>query len=188
MDTTSVSLLRRLRQPNPDDAWERFVELYSPLIYAWARRQGIAEADSADLVQDVLTVLVKELQTFEYNPATDRFRGWLRTITVNKVRDRQRRGAVRARLSADERTQILPQASIDLFEEDEYRNFIVSRAMELMKAEFRTDTWQACWQQVVEGRKAADVASELGLSLNMVYLAKSRVLGRLRDELSELLD
>ena len=77
---------------------------------------------------------------------------------------------------------------VDLFEESEYRRFLVNRALDVMQAEFRDEVWQACWKQTVEGRKAADVAQEMGLPINVVYLAKSRVLRRLREELDGLMD
>jgi RNA polymerase sigma-70 factor (ECF subfamily) len=77
---------------------------------------------------------------------------------------------------------------VDLFEEQEYRSFLVNRALELMRSEFRDETWQACWQHVVEGRTAAEVGSALGISANAVRVAKCRVLRRLREELDGLLD
>lgn len=189
MDSTSISLLRRLRDSDHDDAWRRFVDLYAPLIYYWAKGQRLSVTDSSDLVQEVLLVLVKELRQFEYDPLKNRFRGWLRTITVNKATDLRRRQAIEPE-SGHEPTiqQVAIATDIDLFEENEYRCFIVARALELMQAEFNDETWRACWKQVAEGEKAADVAREMNLSLNMVYLAKSRVLARLRDELRELLD
>ena len=188
MDSTSVSLLRRLRTPNQETAWQRFVELYAPLVFHWSRRQGLSTQDASDLVQEVLTVLVTKLPEFEYDP-NKRFRGWLRTITVNKSRDFQRRQAVRPATGNDEKLQLAASAEpVDLFEETEYRSFLVGRALELMRSEFRDEVWQACWQQVVDGKKAAEVAQNLGLSLNVVYSAKSRVLGRLREELAGLMD
>ncbi len=187
MDSTSVSLLRRLRTPNQEAAWQRFVELYTPLVFHWSRRQGLATPDAADLVQEVLAILVTKLPEFEYDP-NKRFRGWLRTITVNKARDFHRRQAARPATGNGETQQLAAAADVvDLFEEAEYRSFLVGRALELMRSEFRDEVWQACWQQVVEGKKAAEVAASLGLSLNVVYSAKSRVLRRLREELAGLM-
>ena len=80
MDSTSVSLLRRLREPDHDAAWQRFVDLYAPLIFHWAKNRGLNPTDAADLVQEVLVTLVAKLPEFEYDP-TKRFRGWLRTVT-----------------------------------------------------------------------------------------------------------
>jgi RNA polymerase sigma-70 factor (ECF subfamily) len=188
MDSTSPSLLLRLRQPDQDAAWQRFVDLYAPLIFHWGRQQGLSAADAADLVQEVLAILVVKLPEFEYDP-TRRFRGWLRTIAVNKARDFHRRESSRPLTGAEESIQTVAVApAVDLFDEAEYRSFLVNRALDLMRSEFREETWQACWKQVAEGSKASDVARELGISLNMAYLAKSRVLGRLREELDGLMD
>src|SRR5690349_24606068 len=90
MDTTPVSLLERLRQPGQADAWERFVELYTPLLLYWARKCGLQPQDAADLVQDVFTTLVQKLPEFTYDHRRT-FRGWLRTVALNKWRDRRRR-------------------------------------------------------------------------------------------------
>jgi len=188
-DSTSVSLLRRLRESDQEEAWSRFVDLYTPLIYYWGRSQRLNANDTSDLVQDVLTVLVKELRRFEYDPRKNRFRGWLRTITVNKATDLHRRRAIEPQTGlAATIEQVAVATDIDLFEETEYRCFLVGRALELMQADFKHETWLACWKQVADGQKAPDVAREMNLSLNMVYLAKSRVLARLRDELSELIE
>jgi len=192
MDPTSVSLLRRLRRPDQEAAWQRFVDLYAPLVFYWGRDQGLSATDSEDLVQDVMATMVVELPRFEYDPRR-RFRGWLRTVTVNKAKDLHRRNAVRPSSGHEETIQIATRpnsgaSDADLFEEAEYRGFLVHRALELMRSEFRDQVWQACWKHVVEGKKAVEVARELGISVNMVYLAKSRVLSRLREELEGLLD
>jgi RNA polymerase sigma-70 factor (ECF subfamily) len=183
MHTTSVSLLQRLRQRPDADAWARLVRLYTPLLLHWARRLGLQDADAADLVQDVLVVLVQKLPEFEYHPGKS-FRGWMRTVLMNKWRDRPHRGAPAPLDSA-----VQPQAPAEeTLEEREYRLFVLGQAMRIMATDFEPETWQACWETVVLGRPAAEVAAELGLSVNAVYLAKSRVLTRLRQDLAGLLD
>ena len=93
MNTTSLSLLERLRQPTERErAWKRFVHLYIPLLYHWTRRLGLSSPDAADLVQDVFALLVRELPRFTYD-AGKSFRGWLHTVTLNKWRDLRRRRA-----------------------------------------------------------------------------------------------
>src|SRR5438105_1833156 len=94
MTTTPVSLLERLKQPVDQEAWTRFVDLYSPLIYSWARQVGLRESDAADLVQDVFTLLVQRMPEFAYDPKGS-FRAWLKTVTLNKWRENQRRKAAR---------------------------------------------------------------------------------------------
>ena len=89
MHTTSVSLLKRLHQPEDQLAWARFVDLYTPLLFHWARRTGLPEADAADLIQDVFGVLVRKLPEFAYDEQRS-FRGWLRTVLLNQWRTRLR--------------------------------------------------------------------------------------------------
>jgi RNA polymerase sigma-70 factor (ECF subfamily) len=188
MDRTSVSLLERLRGPDEPAAWERFVRLYTPLLYQWAGRLGLQDADAADLVQDVFAVLVRKLPEFRYDPQK-RFRGWLWTVLVNKWRERGRRRPAAGQPVGPEGLDELPGPDVEEGAiEAEYREYLIRRAMEVMRQEFQPATWQAFWECVVADRPAADVARQLGISENAVYLAKGRVLRRLRQELEGLLD
>jgi len=188
MHTTSISLLERLRRPAEHEAWARFVQLYTPLLFYWARRTGLPPQDAADLVQEVLTVLLQKLPEFQYEQEKS-FRNWLRTITLNKWRDFcRRRAASPAILDPREIEEAQSPDPSDAFAEVEYRQRLVARALEIMKREFQPDTWKACWECLAADRPAAEVADELGLTANAVYLAKSRVLRRLREELQGLLD
>jgi RNA polymerase sigma-70 factor (ECF subfamily) len=188
MLTTSPSLLERLRGPNDPAAWGRFVDLYTPLLYQWARRAGLQGADASDLVQEVFVVLVRHMPVFVYAPNKS-FRSWLRTVTLNKWRERQRRLPEPTLGSSDPSLIDLPAPEDPAtFEETEYRQHLARRALQLMQTEFAATTWKACWEVVVAGRRAAEVAAELGISVDSVYTARSRVLRRLRQELSGLLD
>jgi RNA polymerase sigma-70 factor (ECF subfamily) len=188
VNTTSISLLFRLRQPGEQEAWRRFVDLYTPLIYYWGRRVGLQEQDAADLVQDVLAVLVQRLPAFEYD-RTKSFRSWLRTVTLNKWREKWGRCGDPA-LPTDQAAleQFEDSQDDDAFWEVEYRQQLVSRALALMQTDFEARTWQSFWESVVVGRSAADVAEQLGISVGAVYAAKFRVLTRLREELAGLTD
>jgi RNA polymerase sigma-70 factor (ECF subfamily) len=186
MPATPRSLLQRLRTPGDAKSWECFVELYTPLLFFWAHRAGLRNADAADVVQDVFTVLVRKLPEFEYDPSKC-FRNWLRTLTINKCRDALRKRAVVERSNA-EVIETIAAAETDPFWEVEYRQMLVRRLLEIMKSEFDPSTWQACWKCVVESRKAPDVARELGLTPGAVRAAKFRVLCRLRAELNGLLE
>jgi RNA polymerase sigma-70 factor (ECF subfamily) len=187
MNTTSPTLLERLRQPAEQDAWGRFVHLYTPLLYAWARHFGLAEADAADLVQEVFTVLVQKLPEFRHEPGKG-FRNWLRTVALNKWRDQLRRRAAPAGGSPEALAEVAAPHDSGAFGEAEYRQHLVRRALQLMQSEFSPKTWQACWEHVAAARAAAEVAAELGISVGSVYVAKSRVMSRLRQELAGLLD
>lgn len=190
MLTTSVTLLQRVKRCDDQSAWERFVALYTPLLFRWAQRAGLADQDAADLVQDVFIVLMKELPQFEYDSARQNFRGWLKTVTINKCREKQRRRvvAVGAGGENDPQLALFEDAQLDQFWEDEYRQHLVRKALEIMRTEFEDTTWQACWEHTVGGKTAAEVGQQLGLSEAAVYVAKSRVLRRLRQELAGLLD
>jgi RNA polymerase sigma-70 factor, ECF subfamily len=187
MHTTSASLLDRLRQPGEEDAWTRFVKLYSPLLYTWAHRLGLQDPDAADLVQDVFATLVQKLPEFQYSRQSS-FRSWLRTVTLNKWRDRGRRRVCAVLAPDDVAFTEFAAAETEAFGEAEYRRHLVTRALQLMQSEFSPLTWKACWEHVVAGRPAADVAAELGISVGSAYVAKSRVLCRLRQELQGLVD
>lgn len=188
MNSTPASLLERLRQPAEEAAWERFVDLYTPLLYHWARRLGLQQSDAADLVQDVFVELVQKLPDFTYQ-AHKRFRGWLWTILVNKWRERGRRLAARSAEAGAAGLVLAPTPdATEEIDEAEYRMYLVDRALQLMRAEFQPTTWRACWEYIVAGRPAAEVAAELGVTINAVYLAKSRVLRRLRQELAGILE
>jgi RNA polymerase sigma-70 factor (ECF subfamily) len=181
-----VSLLDRLRRSAEQKAWTEFVDLYTPLLFHWARRLGLQESDAADLVQEVFAVLVQKLPEFEYKKGK-RFRGWLWTILVNKHRERGRRAAALP-VGGQADLEAVPGPDEAGADEAEYREFLVNRALELMKSDFHEATWKACWEYTVNGRPAAVVAAELGISVNAVHLAKSRVLRRLRQELKGLLE
>lgn len=188
MESTPGSLLDRLKNPNESTAWTRFVHLFTPLIYREARRAGLQPADAGDLVQDVLLVLSRKMPEFQYDRQRS-FRGWLRTVTLNKLRENARRKVGRHPAGAVPADEVVDPVRFDLLlEESEYRRVICRQALDLMRAEFSPTTWQACWEHVVSGRSAAEVGAELGLSEGAVYVAKCRVLKRLRKELDGMLD
>ena len=187
MQTTSITLLERLRSPANEGAWGRFVELYTPLLYSWARQRGLQADDAADLVQDVFITLLQKLPSFQYD-ANKSFRAWLHRVTVNLWHDRQRAVATRALPGSDGRIAELEAPDpVALLEDEEYRSYLISRAMKLIESDFEPETWRAVWQYAVLGRPAAVVAKESNLTVAAVYCAKSRVLNRLRQDLRGLL-
>ena len=187
MESTSASLLGRLRQDRSDRDWDRFVQLYTPLLFAWARRLRLGNADAADLVQDVFLTLVRVLPEFRHDPERS-FRAWLRTVFHNRWRDLQARPTTQP--LTDEGVPLddwLDDDPAHAVAEAEYRQHLVERALELMRIDFSLATWQAFWECTVERRPAAEVAAELHLTVGAVYHAKARVLARLRQELGDFL-
>jgi RNA polymerase sigma-70 factor (ECF subfamily) len=187
MVTTSSSLLAQLAGSTGPGPWARFVELYTPLLVLWARRLGLHEHDAADLVQDLFAVLVVKLPLYRRAPAHS-FRSWLRTVLLNRWRN-QVRAARGVRAGGHDSLDNLadPEPANDL-EEREYRSHLAHRALQLIQRDFHETTWKAFWEHVVVDRPAEQVSAELGVSVNAVYLAGSRVLRRLREEFGEMLD
>jgi len=187
MRSTPISLLERLRDPWEQKAWGQFVELYTPLLFSWARRTGLQESDAADLVQDVLIVLVQKLPEFHYDQGGS-FRAWLRTITLNKWRDRQKRARLPVQGDGRDLAEHPEPEPAAFLEEAEYRRALLARALELLRREVQPTTWAAFEAHGLQGRPAAEVAREVGLGVGAVYAAKFRIMSRLREELRGLLD
>lgn len=181
MVTTSVTLLDRFRDPADAEAWASFVDMYAAIITKWVQSSRVANQDVADVVQEVFVTLARTLPDFEYD-AQRSFGAWLRVVTRNCCHRFLSRQRPHASLDTDnvahEDTDVM--TAVD---ETEYRQHVAQKALRMMQAEFEFATWKACWESVVEDRSAKEVADELGLSVNAVYVAKSRVLRRLRDQL-----
>jgi RNA polymerase sigma factor (sigma-70 family) len=194
MEQTPQSLLEQLRARSDAPAWRRLVDLYTPLIQTWFRYYGVPPSDIDDLVQEVMAVLVRELSAFQHNQQRGAFRCWLRTIVVNRVRGFWRARQIAAQVVAGAANSDFlqniedPASDPDRRWEQEHDQFILRRALELMQPELTASTWQAFRRQVLEGAKPADVADELGLSINAVVLAKFRVMRRLRQHLQGIID
>jgi RNA polymerase sigma-70 factor (ECF subfamily) len=190
--STSPSLLERVRADD-EAAWDRLVTLYAPLVWHWCRRWDLQDADQADIVQEVFRAVAVHIRNFRHESDGDTFRGWLRIITRNKIRDHYRRlsrepGGVGG-TDMQQRIADLP----DLNEDDDApaaeaaERSLFHRALEMIRCEFEERTWQAFWRTTVEGRSAAEVGEELLMRPGAVRVAKSRVLHRLRRELGDML-
>jgi RNA polymerase sigma-70 factor (ECF subfamily) len=138
-------------------------------------------------VQDVLTALIRKLPEFRYDQGKS-FRGWLRTVLLNRWRDRSPRRPVPVTLAQDGLLEDVPAPETTEFEDREYQTYLIDRSLQLLQAEFSHETWQAFSLYVLVGKPVGEVAAALRVSVNVVYLAKSRVLARLRQELVGLLD
>jgi RNA polymerase sigma-70 factor (ECF subfamily) len=192
MDVTSMSLLERART-GVDPAWERLVALYQPLIFNWLRRQGLPHHAAEELTQEVLLVVLRELGGFAHPGAAGAFRGWLRTITANRARAYWKAGKYQQAAGGSDFQAVLeqledPHSELSKRWEREHEEHILRRLLELMEGEFEPKTLQAFRRQVLDGVAAEAVAAELGMSVGAAYVAKSRVLARLRKEAEGLLD
>jgi RNA polymerase sigma-70 factor (ECF subfamily) len=184
-------LLVRLRDGGDSEAWQEFVHLYAPIIYGFARKRGLQDADAADLMQEVLRSLSSAARRLEYDPARGTFRGWLFTVTRNKVFNFLESRSKRVLGTGDSNTQRrLEQhaGSEDLSAdwEADYQRTLAAQAMARVKGEFQPATWDAFMLTAVEGRQPAQVAARVGLSVGAIYVAKSRVIARLRLEIERL--
>lgn len=191
---TRVTLLTRLKDGRDAEAWREFVQLYGPVVYRFARTRGLQDADAADLMQDVLRSVARTAPRMEYDPRKGTFRGWLYTVTRNKIYNFLSSQRNRPRASGDsdahERLDSAPareEEGPDADWEKEYQRRLSARAMELVRDEFQPNTWAAFWQTAVDGKPAAEVGAALKMTPGAVYVAKSRVLARLREEVQRLM-
>jgi RNA polymerase sigma-70 factor (ECF subfamily) len=180
-----MTLLERLRLPSDEQAWTRFVQLYTPLLLRWSQRQGMQPSDAADLTQEVLLQLHHKLPDFQYDP-NHSFRAWLKVVFLNKCREINRRKQLPTVAQADAAEVV--SVCENLEEEQEDRRLLLHRGLELIRHEFSEITWRAFWDYAILEQPVPKVAGELGIALGSVYTARSRVLARLRQEMDRLLD
>ncbi len=189
---TRVTLLARIKDGSDVVAWREFVGLYGPVVYGFARKRGLQDADAADLMQEVLRSVARNAEKMEYDPTRGTFRGWLYTVTRNKIYNFLNGQKNKPRASGDsgaqERLDSIP-ASKDDTDPDwdlEYQRQVSAKAMERVKHEFQPNTWKAFWRTAVDGVSAQEVGAELNMTPGAVYVAKSRVLARLREEVQRM--
>ncbi len=189
---TSASLLLRLRDRGDHAAWSRFVEVYQPLVHGFARKHGLQEVDAADLAQEVLQAVARSVGRLDYDPRRGSFRGWLFTVVRNQLRDfreRKRRQVAGSGTSGVQQLLNEQPAPPERPEEDwdrEYERRLFTWAAEQVRPTVQAATWQAFWRTAVEGQSGQEVAQALGMTVAAVYLAKSRVMARLKQEIRQL--
>lgn len=192
MNTTSASLLDCLAERADHRSWQQFTDLYQPWLRGQLRGHGLQAADVEDLTQEILAVVMKEVPHFQHSGRKGAFRAWLRGVTVNRLREfwRERKGtpadgsAFVAALDqlADEHSEL------SLRWDREHNEHVVGQLLKMIAVDFEPKTWQAFQAFVIQGRKAAEVAAEIGISEGAVWTAKSHVLKRLRQIGKGLLD
>lgn len=190
---TRASLLVRIRDGRDHDAWQQFTRLYAPVVYGFARKRGLQDADAADVMQEVLRSVAGAAGRLNYNPRRGSFRGWLYTVARNRIfnhleatRHNLGRGSgdsgARARLEA----VASPEWELAESWEQEYERNLAALAMRHVQGEVQPATWQAFWQTAVEGKSAQEAAASLDMTAGAIYVARSRVLARIKQEVERL--
>ena len=189
---TRPSLVVRLGSVRDEAAWTEFLEIYEPLILRLLRRHGLQDSDARDVCQQVLMAVAGDVEQWKPDGAKGSFRRWLFQIARNRVIKflvKERREAL-AKGGTDAQVVLgsLPDAHASLSAEFEceYRQQLLLCAAEQIRGEFRETTWEAFWRTCIDGGSVAEVAEELGTSVGNVYVARSRIMARLRVRVSEL--
>lgn len=190
---TSTSMLARAREGDAE-SWKHLAQVYGPIVYGWARRCGCQSADAADVMQDTFESVARAISRFDDTREGATFRGWLWTITRNKVRDRARLAAEEVAVGGTAANlalgRILDHAAMDAAEPptsaDSDASIARRRVVEILRLEFDARSWKMFWETAVIGRPPTDVAEEMGVSKWAVYKARARVLQRLQDEMRGL--
>ena len=190
--TTRQSLLVRLRDPRDGHAWAEFVAIYTPLIDRLARAKGLQPADAADLAQEIFRAVAGAIDRYDPDPARGSFRGWLFRIARNLMINLLAARRVRPQATGDSDVQELlervpaPDGAETALFDAEYRRRLLLWAADRVRGEFRPATWQAFWLTAVEGQAPRAAAQASGLSVGAVYIAKSRVMARLRAVIEQI--
>jgi RNA polymerase sigma-70 factor (ECF subfamily) len=182
-------LLLRIREPHDAEAWETFVRVYGPLIYRHCRGRGLQDADAAEVTQEVLLQVSRSIRKFDYRPDYGRFRDWLGLLTRQRIQRflKRRAGQIEAgAASLEAGLEEVASPEHDTQWAEEFQAHILKTALARVRPHFEDHTWQAFQGVWLEGRPAVEVAAALGQKLDWVYMAKSRVLKRLREEVQVL--
>lgn len=184
---TSATLLVRLRDAQDAAAWQTFVEVYAPLVYRYCRKWRLQDADATDVTQEVLAQAARSMRTFEYQPERGRFRDWLGTVARNKLRRfQEKKNRTVGGLGGESSDAILDEVVAPEADSDWTAQFnarLLNVALQRIAPHFEAVSWKAFERTWVQNCSATQAAQETGLSVASVYVAKSRVLKRLRAEI-----
>lgn len=181
---TRESLILRLPTAGDASAWQEFSAIYEPLVYEFGRRRGLQDADARELVQDVFVAIARAVDGWKPDPKKGKFRAWLFRIARNELITMYRRR--RPDRGTGKTTELMALQQIQLDESDnelelDYQRELFRAAAAFVKDNVHETTWQAFWRTSVEGHSIEATANELGLTCGAVYIARSRVLHRLRE-------
>lgn len=187
---TRPSLLVRIRDLKNQRAWDEFVEIYTPLVYGYCRRRGLQDADAADVSQEVMRAVALAIRKFEYDRQRGRFREWLFTVIRSKLQNflanrlKHPQGTGESEMHQFLEAQPAPEEEANWDKEYDHRLFRWAAGQ--IRGEFTNSTWQAFWQTAIEERPGKEVAARAGLSVGAVYIARSRVLARLKEKVASI--
>jgi len=189
---TRPSLLARIKNTGDRQAWAEFVDIYAPMIYGFAQKQGLQEADAADLTQEVLGAVARSAARLDYDPKRGTFRGWLFRVVRNELcdfgtaRKRNRPGSGDTAIKRRLEEEPAPSADEVADWERQYERQLFALACEHVRRDFQESTWQAFWLTAIHGKSGKEVAGVLDMSTAAVSLAKRRVTERLRQQIDYL--
>ena len=189
---TRPSLLVRLRAPDDEQAWAEFLEVYEPLVYRFARRKGLQDADAREVSQEVFLAVASAIDRWNPDSPRGKFRSWLfriaRNLTINFLAKHRRHSLA---TGGSDAKQLLEQVPDPMSEDTavfdrEYERETFAWAVRQIHGDFHDTTWNAFWLTSVEGREPREVAALLGVKVGSVYMSRSRVMARLRGTIERL--
>ena len=188
MNETSISLLNQLREAPETDLWNRLHRTYEPLLRKWLLQYDVQGSDADDVAQEVFLAISRDISKFSHNGRNGAFRAWVKGILVNRLREfwRSRGRNARALGGSDMNRRLSeledPSSHVSQVWDKEHDQFVLRELLRIVMPSFKDSTWQAFKLTAIEGQKPTDVAKKLGISVNAVVIAKSRVLNKLRCE------
>ena len=187
---TQPTLLLRIRDTEDEASWERFVKIYTPLVFGYCRKRGLQEADASDVAQEVMRTVAQSINRFDYNKKKGTFRGWLLTVTRNKLlkyfSKLQKQPIGTGRTTIQTKLEETPDAVETAHWNHAYQQRLFQWASGEVKEEFAEKTWSAFWLAAVENQSSQKIATDLQMSLGAVYIAKSRVIARIRKQIESV--
>lgn len=187
---TRASLILRLPSAADASAWAEFTEIYEPFVFRFARRRGLQDADAYELTQEVFLAVAKSIRRFEIDPQRAQFRTWLFRIAKNcvlKLLAKRQRAMTLDSATWERVAAAVPQTDQSHLEtEQAYRRDVFLWAAARVRKQVRAVTWQAFSLTCLMDQSVEQAAESLGVSRGAIYVAKSRVLHRLRLEVQQL--
>lgn len=186
---TNLSLIDRLQDAANEDGWREFLQIYQPVVYRMARHRGLQDADALDVTQQVFTSISRAIDRWKPEEDGPPFRAWLTTIASNAIKTSLSRQPRDRATGSTSIVELLDQESAheDISEEmqNEARREVVRWAAGQVRKEFQEQTWTIFWQTAMEDVSVAEMAKKTGRSAGAIYVARHRVLARLKQKIAE---